>query len=127
MKKPTDEWCALAEKLFGVHHIEWERPERVASEMQALLNATPVQLSRNRAVIEMRLQGMTLQAIGDQWGISRERVRQIETRWLRWARNPKNRSLYPNSCEQVVRYATKLKQELTAAVNISTLRRAAPD
>jgi len=33
--------------------------------------------TRRKAMLEMRLQGKTLEAIGEKFGISRERVRQI--------------------------------------------------
>jgi RNA polymerase primary sigma factor len=60
-------------------------------EIFRALSALP---SRKRAVVMMRF-GLadgcpqTLEDVGKYFGISRERVRQIETRTLRWLRSPK--------------------------------------
>jgi hypothetical protein len=36
---------------------------------------------RHRAILERRIAGQTLQEIGEAFGITRERVRQIEVKW----------------------------------------------
>jgi DNA-directed RNA polymerase sigma subunit (sigma70/sigma32) len=42
---------------------------------------------RHRMVIELRMKGMTLDAVGDVLGVSRERVRQMEVKAHRMLRN----------------------------------------
>lgn len=51
---------------------------RVWTNNRPILEAMP---ERHRAILERRIQGETLQEIGDDYGVTRERIRQIEARW----------------------------------------------
>lgn len=39
-------------------------------------------IEREKQVLQMRLDGMTLQEIGKHFGVTRERIRQVETKGL---------------------------------------------
>ena len=51
--------------------------KKVKPPKKVYLNANP---SRDREIYELRLKGLTMQEIGNKYGISRERVRQIYER-----------------------------------------------
>jgi RNA polymerase sigma factor (sigma-70 family) len=66
----------LADRVLDPHEMEVAdsdtRPERIARVMERCLS------NRERAIVYSHLAGRTFVAIGAEWGISKERVRQIE-------------------------------------------------
>lgn len=83
---------SLIEALFGDDAtVEPEALGQVREEVENILAALP---KRDATVLRMRYsttygQRQTLQQIGDFFGLTRERIRQIEKRALRRARHPR--------------------------------------
>ena len=83
---PDDELCTI-----GADLPQWDRVEALAGSLEALDG-------REQRVLRLRFglddgQTRTLEEVGKELGVSRERIRQIEVKALRKLRHPSRREL----------------------------------
>lgn len=81
---------AIAARVKAAHEAEQKRQRQIAEEeaeaerIRAETANAPILATmppRHRAICERRVAGQTLQQIGDAFGVTSERIRQIEVRW----------------------------------------------
>lgn len=72
---------------------------------------------RNRKVLMLRRSGMTLQAIADMMGLSRERIRQMESKARRFEfSSPAARYLADDAAKNVAGILSRLEREYLAEI-----------